>query len=210
MYNALIVDDHPVVRMAIEILLNRNEINVIGKAANGADAVQMAKTLNPDLIILDIAIPVLNGLEVISRIRTFGSESKILVLTSQAATSIAARCRLAGASGFVEKTEDMNELLDAIRAIRAGYTYFPAEPPSNGLMKTVSVVDEAERLTSLSNREMMVLIYLAKGFSNLEIGEMMTLSNKTISTYKSRLLMKLGMKTLVDLIGLAHRHKLVE
>ncbi|RJT44360.1 response regulator transcription factor [Rahnella woolbedingensis] len=210
MYKALIVDDHPVIRMAIEILLNRNNISVVGKAGNGAEAVQMAKSLEPNLIILDIAIPVLNGLEVISRIRAISHSMKILILTSQLASSFSARCRQAGASGYVEKTEELNELLDAIRAIRSGYTYFPAENIPVGHTKTLSVGDEAERLASLSDREMIVLVYLAKGYSNMEIGEMLTLSNKTISTYKTRLLMKLGMKTLVDLISLAFRHKLVD
>lgn len=209
-YSALIVDDHPVVRMAVEMLLAREQIHVVGKASDGVEAVQLVKTLSPNLVILDIAIPVLNGLEVISRIRIMGYPVKILVFTSQTASSFVPRCRLGGASGFVEKTEDLDDLLDAIRAIRAGYTFFPAEEFAQDFTAHSAEGDESEKLAQLSDREMMVLIYLAKGYSNIEIAEELTLSNKTISTYKTRLLSKLGVKTLVDLIGVAHRNHLAD
>ncbi|WP_345829738.1 response regulator transcription factor [Pantoea sp. BRR-3P] len=209
-YSAIIVDDHPVVRMAIEMLLLRENIAVTGKAHDGAEALQLVKNLTPNLMILDIAIPVLNGLEVISRVHAMGYPVKILVFTSQTAASFVSRCRLGGASGFVEKTEEMDDLLDAIRAIRSGYTFFPAEKMPADYPAGSATGEESAKLAQLSDREMMVLIYLAKGYSNIEIAEVLTLSNKTISTYKTRLLQKLGVKTLVDLIGIAHRNHLTD
>lgn len=206
---AVVVDDHPVVRAAVEVLLARENIQVVGKAANGADAVQMLRNLQPDLVILDIAIPVLNGLEVITRVRALGLAVKILVFTSMDADSFASRCRQAGASGYVEKTETQEDLLDAIRAVRAGYTFFPAESFSFSGTSQPESLSESEKLATLTDREMMVLIYLAKGYTNIEIANELTLSNKTISTYKTRLLSKLGVRTLVDLIVIANRNNLV-
>lgn len=209
-YQALLVDDHPVIIHALEIFLQRDNIQVVGKAGDGAEAVKLAKTLDPDLIILDIAIPVINGLEVVQRIRTMGLRAKVLVFTSQNADSFARRCRQAGASGFISKGGDFESLLVAIRAIRCGYTFFPAESAPLALPTQDGVYDEAARLASLSEREMMVLIYLAKGYSNMQIAEALTLSNKTISTYKTRLQLKLEASNVVDLIGLAQRNNLVD
>jgi two-component system response regulator EvgA len=209
MYKALVVDDHPVVRLAVGMLLQRGDIEVVGETGNGLDAVQLAKSLRPDIVILDISIPKLDGLEVIARLRLLNFHVKVLVLTSQSTASFSARCRQAGASGFITKTEELSDLLDAIKAIRAGYSYFPHDQqvsrPANGRQQ-----DEVAQLATLSDREMMVLIYLAKGWSNIQIADELMLSNKTISTYKTRLLHKLHATTLVDLIEIAKRHALVE
>lgn len=210
MYKALVVDDHPVVRLAVGMLLQRGEIEVVGETGNGLEAVQLAKTLQPDIVILDISIPKLDGLEVIGRLRLLDVPVKVLVLTSQSAATFSARSRQAGAAGFIAKTEELGDLLDAIKAIRAGYSYFPHDVLSAGKSGLRPVLDESSQLASLSDREMMVLIYLARGWSNMQIAEELMLSNKTISTYKTRLLNKLQATTLIDLIELAKRHGLVE
>lgn len=173
---------------------------------------QLAKSLQPDIVILDISIPKLDGLEVIGRLRLLDVPVKVLVLTSQSASSFSARCRQAGAAGFITKTEELSDLLDAIKAIRAGYSYFPHDSLPSGATPNPHnrQQNEASQLASLSDREMMVLIYLAKGWSNMQIAEELMLSNKTISTYKTRLLHKLQATTLVDLIDVARRHGLVE
>lgn len=212
MYRAIVVDDHPVVRLAVGMLLQRGEIKVVGETGNGLEAVQLAKSLQPDIVILDISIPKLDGLEVIGRLRLLDVPVKVLVLTSQFASSFSARCRQAGAAGFITKTEELSDLLDAIKAIRAGYSYFPHDSLPSGATPNPHnrQQNEASQLASLSDREMMVLIYLAKGWSNMQIAEELMLSNKTISTYKTRLLHKLQATTLVDLIDVARRHGLVE
>ena len=210
MYKALVVDDHPVVRLAVGMLLQRGDVEVVGETGNGLDAVQLAKTLRPDIVILDISIPKLDGLEVIARLRLLDFPIKVLVLTSQSASSFSARSRQAGASGFIAKSEELNDLLDAIKAIRAGYSYFPHDSFVVGTSADRRQQDEAAQLASLSDREMMVLIYLAKGWTNMQIADELMLSNKTISTYKTRLLNKLQATTLVDLIDVAKRHGLVE
>ncbi len=117
------------------------------------------------------------------------------------------RCIQAGASGFVSKQEDLTEVLGALRAVLSGYSYFPnitsmQRNQSNRL-------GEADKLAKLSGREMMVLQQLANGLSNKEIADRMLLSNKTISTYKTRLLEKLNARTLVDLIEISKRNQII-
>jgi two-component system response regulator EvgA len=205
MRSALIVDDHPVIRMAVRMLLERNGMEIVGEADNGVDALQLIRQHEPDLVILDIGIPRLDGLNVIARIRSLGLDSQVLVLTSQSVDSFSQRCFQAGAKGFVSKEEDLQNLVTAINAIRAGFTVFPASVLSGGQAPAPS---EAEMVGRLSNQELMVLQYLASGLSNKDIGERMLLSNKTISTYKTRILQKLNLGSLVELIEFARRNDL--
>lgn len=205
MRSALIVDDHPVIRMAVRMLLERNGMDVVGEADNGVDALQLIRQYEPDIVILDIGIPRLDGLNVISRIRALGLDSHVLVLTSQPAESFSQRCFQAGAKGFVSKEEDLQNLLTAINAISAGFSVFPASTLNGGPMASLS---EAELVERLSNQELMVLQYLAMGLSNKEIGERMLLSNKTVSTYKSRIQQKLNLGSLLELIEFARRNDL--
>ena len=106
MHKALVVDDHPFIRATVRVLLEREHFEVIAEADNGADAVQMARKYEPELILLDIAMPSLDGLEVINRIGALKLSSKILVLTSQSAAFYAMRCIKAGAAGYISKTDE--------------------------------------------------------------------------------------------------------
>ncbi|MHC6224357.1 response regulator [Pseudomonas sp. X10] len=208
MNKVLIVDDHPVIRLAVRMLMERHGYEVVAETDNGVDALQLAREFLPDIVILDIGIPKLDGLEVIARLAANSVMSKVLVLTSQAAGHFSMRCMQAGAAGYVCKQQDLTELLSAIKAVLSGYSYFP----NQALHKTRSSMggaSEADMVERLSGREMMVLQQLARGKSNKEIAEGMFLSNKTVSTYKARLLLKLNARSLVDLIELAQRHGLV-
>lgn len=206
MHSVLIVDDHPVIRLAVRVLLEKHGMRVVGEAGNGLDAVKMARDLTPQVVILDIGIPKLDGFTVISRIKSLNVRSEVLILTSQPADSACRRCIQLGARGFVNKDEDLGALITAIKAVGAGYTFFPSltfdsVSPSNGL-------SEREQIQSLTSRELTVLQYLAQGYSNKQIGEKLFLSNKTVSTYKTRLLQKLGATSLVDLAEFAKRNTL--
>jgi len=203
----LIVDDHPVVVLALKIILEQSGFEVIAETNNGVDALKLIKELSPDAVILDIGIPQLDGLEVIERSRKLVKSTPILVLTAQPSDHLVSRCIQAGASGFVSKQKDMNEVTGALRAILTGHSYFPIISNNNMIAK--SSQDEAELVKKLSTREMVVLQQLAVGLSNKEIAERMLLSNKTISTYKTRLLDKLNAKNLVDIIEIAKRQNLI-
>lgn len=208
MLKAIVVDDHPFIRSSVKMLLKQEQFEVVAEADNGADAVQLAREHAPDLIVLDIAMPKLDGLEVISRISALGLSSKILVLTSQSALFYSMRCMKAGAAGYISKTNDLDELVKAIKAVMDGYTFFPNLATSSVRRSDVDAND-LELIQSLSDRELTILQQLSNGLSNKEIGEAMLLSNKTVSTYKTRLIEKLKVKSVVYLADFAKRNNLV-
>jgi len=208
MLKAIVVDDHPFIRSSVKMLLKQEHFEVVAEADNGADAVQLAREHAPDLIILDIAMPKLDGLEVISRISALGLPSKILVLTSQSALFYSMRCMKAGAAGYISKTNDLDELIKAIKAVMDGYTFFPNLATSSVRRSDVDATD-LELIQSLSDRELTILQQLSNGLSNKEIGDAMLLSNKTVSTYKTRLIEKLKVKSVVYLADFAKRNNLV-
>ncbi len=205
---ALVVDDHPFIRATVKYLLKQEGFDSVFEAGNGADALQVAREERPDIIILDLAMPKLGGLEVISRIKTLELPCKILVLTSYLAMFFSTRCMRAGAMGFVAKTGELDELQKAIRAIRSGYSCFPSLPTSSVHRDDLQST-ELELIESLSDRELTVLQMLALGLGNNEIAKSMLLSHKTISTYKTRLKEKLRMSSVVHLSKFAQRNHLI-
>ena len=207
MSRILIVDDHPVIRMAMKMLREAEGHQIVGDTDNGVDAISLGRELKPDLVILDIGIPRLDGLEVISRLMVLALPLKILVLTGQSASLFALRSMQAGAAGFVCKQGGLAELVTAVNAVASGYSYFPSSamrPVQQGAYS-----DDVELLGRLSDREVSVLQYLSQGYSNKQISEQMFISNKTVSTYKARLLLKLNAGSLVDLIEFAKRNTLI-
>lgn len=208
MGTVLIVDDHPVIRMAIRILLEHEGYRVFGETDNGVDALQMVREGEPDLVILDICIPKLDGLELLERLSNMPRPSRILVLTAQSAALFANRCMRAGASGYVCKQEDLSELLSAIKAICSGYNYFPSQAlqvDRSALGETL----ELAQFNSLNDRELMVLKLFAMGQTNKEIATGMFLSNKTVSTYKKRIMQKLATTSMNELVDMAKRNELI-
>ncbi|MGW7775484.1 response regulator [Pseudomonas parafulva] len=206
MSSIFIVDDHPVIRLAIRMLLENQSYKVIGESDNGVEAMQMIRETQPDLVILDISIPKLDGLEVLARFQTMGLPLKVLVLTAQSPALFAIRCMHSGAAGFVCKQEDLSELLSAVKAVLSGYNYFPSQAMKPH--QEISACD-MDLFRQVNDRELMVLQLFAQGRSNKEIAKGMFLSNKTVSTYKKRLMQKLRVDTLVDLIEVAKRNALV-
>lgn len=209
MDKVLVVDDHPVIRLAVRMLMERHGYDVVAETDNGADALRLAAEYQPDIVILDIGIPRLDGLEVVSRLNIVaGPHCRVLVLTSQAPGHFSMRCMQAGAAGYVCKQQDLTELLSAIKAVLSGYSYFPNQA-LHSVRSSMGNIGEKDLLKRLSARELSVLQQLAIGKSNKEIADGMFLSNKTVSTYKTRLLMKLNARSLVDLIDLAQRNGIV-
>lgn len=208
MRTALIVDDQPYIRASVAHVLKEEGFNTLAQAGDGVEAIALARKIRPALIVLEIAIPKLDGLEVIHRIKQLGFPTHILVLTSYPPEYGAERCLKAGAAGFLCKTNTPEEFRNAVRTLAAGFIFFPNMHPSQD-GPAVSDASERERIARLSARELAVLRYLAVGFSNIQIGEALLLSNKTVSSYKSRLVAKLKVKSVVCLAELARRHNLV-
>ena len=208
MNTVFIVDDHPVIRLAIRMLLEHEGYEIVGESDNGVDAMQMIRECVPDLIILDISIPKLDGLEVLARFNAMNSTLKTLVLTAQSPALFAMRCMQSGAAGYVCKQEDLSELISAIKAVFSGYNYFPSQALTPEKHEDDNF-SEIELFKLVNDRELMVLKLFAQGNTNKEIATGMFLSNKTVSTYKKRLMQKLKADSLVDLIELAKRNALV-
>lgn len=208
MYRVLIADDHSLIRSAVRILLENQGFTVVAEAVNGIDTVQLARQHAVDLIVLDITMPGLDGLDVIARIKASGLACRILVLTSQSALFYSQRCMKAGAAGFVSKNQDLSELVRAVKVVMDGYTFFPNLAISSVRSGDATLTD-LEMIERLSARELSILQQLARGLSNTQIARDMTLSSKTVSTYKARLIEKLNMKSVVYLADFAKRNGLI-
>lgn len=202
----LVVDDHPVVRMAVRVLLGEHGYDVAAEADNGVDALQLAREIMPDIVVLDLSIPRLDGMALIPRLQAISPALKVLVLTSNGA--LANRCMQLGVAGFVSKGEDLSGIVRALDSICAGYSHFPIDVFSS-VVSEENVDSDAAILKSLTDREIMVLKQLAQGLSNKQIADLMLLSNKTISTYKARILQKMKAQTLLDVVDFAKRVQLV-
>jgi len=201
MTTVLIVDDHSTVRFAVRMLLERERFKVIGEVDNGSEVAQIARTLRPDVVVLDIGLPGLDGMEVIKRLQQLEHAPKIMVLTGQATDLYVRRCLDAGIGAFVTKSEDLDAVVFALKALVKGYSTFPQMSVNSNTLDS-----EPTRLGSLSNREMEVLRRLARGENNKNIGNCMNLSAKTISTYRGRIMDKLKTESLVEMVDLAKRH----
>lgn len=208
MRKALVVDDHPIVRSTVKMVLKQEDFDVVAESGDGADAVQQARQMIPDLVVLDISMPKLDGLEVIRRIVEFNLSTRILVLTSLDPGLYLKRCMNAGAAGFISKIDDLDDLSRAVKVLMSGYTYFP-NLNIGSVRRADAEMNEVRIIESLSDRELAVLKHLAQGRSNKEIGDVMLLSNKTISTYKTRLLERFEVTSVVSLSELAKRNGVI-
>ncbi|WP_321881176.1 response regulator transcription factor [Burkholderia cepacia] len=207
----VVVDDHPLIRMAVRAILERDGYEVVAECHTGVDGVQAARTLEPDLVILDLVIPGLDGFSVMERLRSAKLASSILVLTSGDTRNYAMRCLQAGASGFVCKDGGLNEVSEAVKAVLAGYSYFP-RVVTDMLRENLQEITTNEgrapvaELDGLTDREMTILGLLVRGMNNQEIGRALMLSHKTVSTYKMRLMSKLNAPNMVELVKVAQRN----
>ncbi|HCT04576.1 MULTISPECIES: response regulator transcription factor [unclassified Pseudomonas] len=208
MSSALVVDDHPFIRSSVKMLLASAGFTVIAEAGDGVEAIRRVRENAPDLIILELTLPRLDGLELIAKVTGANGPSKALVLTSQPALLYCARCMKAGAAGFVSKCNELSELVKAVEAVMNGYTYFP-DLASNTVRRSDTQRSDHDLVQRLSDRELSILKQLALGMTNKQIGDAMLISNKTVSTYKTRLIEKLNVKSVVYLADFAKRNNLV-
>jgi two-component system response regulator EvgA len=206
MATILIVDDHPAMRMVLRAQLAQRFGDArIHEAGTGRQALAATRQLLPDLVILDLDLPQIGGLELAPRLRAVHPAVRILVVSGQDPALFATRASRAGAQGYVSKTQELDEILRCVESVLAGYSVFPADGQPSGTRPGGA---EADRLASLSDRELAVLGMLAHGQSNKAIAAALFVSNKTVSSYKSRIMAKLGARTLVELIDFARRCRL--
>ncbi len=208
--SVMLADDHAVVRDGLRALLEGgNDLQVVAVAGNGREAVAEAVRLRPDIVIMDIAMPELDGVEATRRIVERCPETRVLILSMYLSAEHIYRALQAGAQGYVLKESAGEEVVDAIRALRAGKRYL-----SHRITETV--IDDYLRegtnvspLDSLSLRERDVLQLVVEGRTNAAIAQALSLSPKTVETYRARIMKKLKVKDTVELVKFSMRHGLI-
>jgi DNA-binding NarL/FixJ family response regulator len=206
----MLADDHAVVRDGLRALLEGgNDLQVVAVAGNGREAVSEALRLRPDIVIMDIAMPELDGVEATRRIVERCPETRVLILSMYLSAEHIYRALQAGAQGYVLKESAGEEVVDAIRTLRAGKRYL-----SHRITETV--IDDYLRegtnvspLDSLSLRERDVLQLVVEGRTNAAIAQALSLSPKTVETYRARIMKKLKVKDTVELVKFSMRHGLI-
>ena len=203
----LLVDDHAIVRDGLRMLLEAHgDLKVLGAAADGREALAEARRLRPDIVIMDISMPGMNGIEAAQAICAALPATKVLILSQQASPAHAHRALQAGARGYVLKQAAGNELVAAVRTLQAGRRYLSAEINESVLSDFLNKRPVDNPLERLSTRERHILQLVVEGRSNAEAARELNLSVKTVETYRSRLMQKLGLKDLPALVKFAIEH----
>jgi len=207
MHTSVIVDDHPAIRLAVRSVLESSGLfKVVGEADSGPTALTVIREAQPSLVILDLDLPKMNGLELIERLKSSNPAIKLLVLSAQQESIFASRALQAGANGFMSKAEGMSSIVQAAQSVLAGYSVFPSSALGSF---TGAGTSPSDLVKTLSDRELTVLQQLARGMSNKEIGDALLISNKTVSSYKTRVFEKLNISTLVELVDFARANDLI-
>jgi DNA-binding NarL/FixJ family response regulator len=190
----LIADDHPVVRQGLQVLLSvQDDIEVVGEAADGGQAVALAAELDPDVILLDLKLPVMDGVAVLNELRDAGVRARALVLTSAADRGLETLAVQAGAAGFLYKDVDPDALVRALRSVHDGHTLL-APDVAAALLRSGTAAPAVRGIGALTGREREVLEQIAQGRSNREIARLLQVSEKTVKTHVSSVLAKLGVQ----------------
>lgn len=205
----LLADDHGLVRAGIRrVLEEAGDMLVVGEASNGDDAIQLASRLQPNVVILDISMPKMDGIETIERLVAIVPQVKILVVTMHPEEHFAFRMMKGGCQGYVTKDVLPHELIEAVRTVASGRQYLSAK--AKGIIDSQTVSNNAVPETaSLSDREIQVLCLVARGFKLREVADQLNLSVRTVETYELRLRQKLGLRNKVDISRFAYQNKLI-
>ena len=204
----LIADDHPVVLQGLAVLLEvQDDVSLVGQASDGADAVRLTRELDPDVLLLDLKLPGVDGMGVLSQLRAEGTRTRVLILTSAGGPSGPALALQAGAAGFLYKDVDPDALVRAIRSVVDGNTVLA--PGAAGLIAGRPGGD-VRGIAALTGREHEVLAQLAEGRSNREIARSLRVTEKTVKTHVSSVLAKLGVADRTQAALLAVRQSGIE
>lgn len=200
----LVVDDHPVVRRGISsCLAQREQLEIVGEAADGNQALQKARELKPDLILMDINMPHMNGLAVTELLHKELPQIKVLVLSMRSNAECVSRIIQSGARGYVLKESPTEELVQAIEAVSAGEAFFSPEVARIALNQFVRGGGETQNVADLTHREREVLAHIADGLSNKEIAGHLGVGVRTVETHRERIMRKLDIHTVAGLTKFA-------
>jgi DNA-binding NarL/FixJ family response regulator len=204
----VLVDDHAVLRDGLKALFSgARDIEVVGEASDGRDAIRQILQLEPDVAVMDIAMPGLNGIEAVRAIREQGSKTRIVMLSMHSTSEFVYRALEAGADGYVLKQCSGMEIMTAVRSVQTGRRYL-----SHSISKTEVAAArgsaQASPLARLSHRESEVLQLVVEGKAGAEIARLLHLSPKSVDTYRNRVMTKLGAKDVTALVKFALQHGL--
>jgi DNA-binding NarL/FixJ family response regulator len=208
----VLADDHTIVRDGLKALLEANpEITVVGDAADGNQVVRQVQELQPDIVVMDIMMPEINGIEATKRIMEFSPQVKVIILSMVGTADHVFRALRAGVKGFLLKESAGREVVEAVESVYAGEMYFSRPITSTMVNDYMQMREEteADTIEKLSLRENEILCLVVEGKTSAEIGRDLHLSPKTIESYRSRIMQKLGVSDLSELIKYAIKHGLI-
>jgi len=205
----LLIDDHDLVRTGIRrILEDVKGIKVISEVATGEEAVQFCRQIEPDVILMDMNMPGIGGLEATKKILRYAPDCKIIILTVHVEDPYPTKVMQIGASGFLSKSAGCNEMVQAIKAVNAGQRYLPASIAQKMALSQFDA-DNENPFNALSERELQIMLMITRGEKVTDISEQLSLSSKTINSYRYRMFEKLSVSNDVELTHLAIRYGLV-
>ncbi len=214
MIKILIVEDHQMVRAGLRALLEKNRgIEIVGEAANGQEAIQLTQRLKPDVLIMDIRMPIMNGIQAAERIRELKLPTNIVLLSMYADASLVNQAIKCGAKGYVLKSAASEELIWAVQAAVRGEMFLSGTVSSLVVAQALhpNVVEDSDgSFESLSPREKEILQLIAEEHTSGEIAEQLSISEKTVEKHRSHLMEKLGVRNLAGLARLAVKFGLVD
>jgi DNA-binding NarL/FixJ family response regulator len=214
MISVLIADDQAVVRAGLRMIIEaQDDLAVVAEAADGAEAAELVATVRPDVVLMDIRMPDLDGIEATRRIAQSGSATRVLVLTTYGLDENVYDALRAGAAGFLVKTDSPERLVDAIRVVAAGEALLAPEVTRRLIDRFVSAARPGEQppeLASLTSRELDVLKLVARGCSNAEVASELYVSEGTVKTHVGRILSKLDLRDRTQAVVYAYEQRVVE
>jgi two-component system response regulator NreC len=210
--SVLIADDHTIVRSGVRLLLEaESDIRVVGEALNGREALELAESLQPDVVLMDISMPEMDGLEATKQLKTRFPHINVLVLTMHRSDDYFFEMLKVGASGYILKGAKTSELINAVRIVQRGEVFlYPSMTQKlvQGYLQLANWEDEGE--PSLSPREKEIFRLLAEGYSNKEIAEKLVISPSTVHSHRGNLMDKLGLGNRRELIQYARKRGLIQ
>ncbi len=213
MIRILLVEDHALVRAGLRALLERDgDIFVLGEASNGQEGLEMTRALKPDVVVMDIMMPRLNGIQAAEHIQSLKLPAQVLLLSMYSEAGLVHQALQSGAKGYVLKTSVSEELLEAVRVVARGETYLSAAISSiamEGVFRP-STAQSTNPLDNLSPREKEILQLIAEEHTSVEIAQMLFISEKTVEKHRANLMEKLHVRNLAGVVRLAIKYGLID